>query len=835
MDLITGLSTIGSYISGKENNPNSPPNTHSIRRQPINGDNIYNSKKSRQDKRYMSKIAEGRYKQALCNNTDLTGIVPNLYNTRQGLRKSRSMDSITNDHMAFFKNSNLLQDNKIHTKKILKQDPKNNEPTYFAQFEDLSFNNPSMPVSSNNTPKNTNSMQRMEMERSLALQGNYSDFDGCGAMTYGIVPEDQLTHNNMTPFFKKGYGKGYGPDSIEQAQLTNTFQRKTEMFTGSVNNPQYRPKTERRPLFNPHVGLTWIYGMPNFTDYMESRFIPSRERRNEKIHQEVKVTPGLNLGYNEVSKQGYHDTYRVLPPTVDDLRVASNPKVSYGQPVITGMKGSRRPILSNVAKRRPTTFRELDPRDMVKGRSYYTGQTIYGNIDMPSTNRQMTSKAWASAAQYQTTLPTPEGLMPKVKISHKENFKSDAAGHNVTGVERSKSTTNTANTYHAPLTNRTLTQNKTWINPAGPSVVNKNYVIDYKNAIPDNTMRDLAGKNTYLAPAGTGQTNLGGYGIEASGIHLDPTMRQLTQNTTQINGVYNSQLNKGGYEAEQSGIHAPNTLRQLTQNTTQLNGIYNSQLNKGGYEAEQSGVHVPNTLRQLTQNVTQINGIYNSQLNKGGYEAEQSGVHVPNTLRQLTQNVTQINGIYNSQINKGGYQAEQSGTIAKPTLRQLTQNTTQINGIYNSQINKGGYQAEQSGTIAKPTLRQLTQHNTTIQPAYRHEATQTRTRSDYNAALMNIARENANIVRDGGKPTDCNYEVIPTYEQMTVELKDPIQVNRDVYGTQYGQNPLQCIPQMHTRFGKGLPEQDFRLDPCVLSGLQTNPFINNVMFKAVEY
>ena len=45
----------------------------------------------------------------------------------------------------------------------------------------------------------------------------------------------------------------------------------------------------------------------------------SKYKTGEKIHQEVRVTPGLNLGYNEVSKQGFHDTYQVLPKTVDEL------------------------------------------------------------------------------------------------------------------------------------------------------------------------------------------------------------------------------------------------------------------------------------------------------------------------------------------------------------------------------------------------------------------------------------------------------------------------------------------------------------------------------------
>ena len=81
--------------------------------------------------------------------------------------------------------------------------------------------------------------------------------------------------------------------------------RKMDLFTGSLNNLEWKPKTERRPLFSPLVGLTHIYGSPVMTSEYESRFIPSRERRNEKPFQETRVTPGLNLGYNEVGKSSY--------------------------------------------------------------------------------------------------------------------------------------------------------------------------------------------------------------------------------------------------------------------------------------------------------------------------------------------------------------------------------------------------------------------------------------------------------------------------------------------------------------------------------------------------
>ena len=180
------------------------------------------------------------------------------------------------DHMSLFKKSNMLSNNRVHERKFSKQIQDENEPSYLSQFEELAFDNPSDPVSSNNIPHKmgrNSSMAKMEIERDLALQGNYSKFEKTNDMTYGITDEKDFVHNNMVPFFKRGIGKGYSPDSIVQKKLDDVKQRKLERFSGSTKNIEYRPKTERRPLFNPHVGLTHIYGTPNFTNYMESRFI----------------------------------------------------------------------------------------------------------------------------------------------------------------------------------------------------------------------------------------------------------------------------------------------------------------------------------------------------------------------------------------------------------------------------------------------------------------------------------------------------------------------------------------------------------------------------------
>ena len=836
MDLTSGLTAFGKYLSDRTKPDDAPVHTSRVKRSQINTNNIYNSHNVKKNKRFVKGVANKRYKKS--RKPRETGIVPNFYNqveyvnnrdlerwerfrNRQKEKNAKRIDAMdrsknprkkilegfTNndtdstfsddgsimsnvsnkschsrnsidigDHMAFFKKSAMIRDNRKHTEKFMAKPHNNGEPGYASQFQELTFNNPGDPVSSNNIHHETGKygdVSRLETERKLALDGNFSNFNNTD-MTYGIVDKKDFVHNNMVPFFNRGVGKGYEQDSIMQKKWNDIKQRKLERFTGSVKNVEYRPKTERRPLFNPQVGLTWIYGMPNFTNYFETRYIPGRERRNEKPFQPVRTTPGLNHAYNEVSKQGFHDTFRALPRTVDELRTANNPKISYGSVVIPGLKYTRRPIVPHVAKRRPVRFKENDPRDFIKGTTYYRAPSIHGNYDAPSTNRQETTRAWYSAAKFNETLHKPDSMYEQVRISHKENFLYDA-GHNVKGVGREKNTSHTSNSYHVDPTMRDLQGKRTWLNPAGPEF-KKHHAFDMHTNAPAPTCRDLTQYNTYLRPTGTEWKK--GNAFDMNTNIPDPTLRDLTQNVTHLrpagpewkkgnafdmhsnipnstcrdltqnntylrpagpeykkdiafdriagipdptlkditqNKTYQGPLGytesqKGGYHAQ--NIIVPATLRQVTQNKTWQAPLGYAESQKGGYHAQ--NVIAPTTLRQTIQNKTWQAPLGHNESQRGGYHAQ--NIIVPTTLRQTTQNVTQYGPLAHTEHQQGAYQINVQNTVAPTTLKQLTQNVTQYGPLGNHDKEKGGYQVEVQNTIAPTTLRQLTQNVTQYGP-----------------------------------------------------------------------------------------------------------------------
>ena len=182
------------------------------------------------------------------------------------------------------------------------------------------------------------------------------------SLTGEKIQKENFKHNNMVPFFGgKVKGATVSAD-IAQTQLDN--------MQGSGS--QHFKKKEQAPLFKPHQNMSWSNGMPNTTDFMQSRQLPGTKMNNIKPWDEEKVAPGLGLGYTtEGSGVGYNaavqDRNAWLPKTVNQLRYDTNPKVTYG---LAGHEGPATYYIKDpgtletqgrVEKNRPDTNYEIGP------------------------------------------------------------------------------------------------------------------------------------------------------------------------------------------------------------------------------------------------------------------------------------------------------------------------------------------------------------------------------------------------------------------------------------------------------------------------------------------
>jgi hypothetical protein len=646
---------------------------------------------------------------------------------------SRSMDNAkitTRTHVDLIDQAKQLSNNKLHTKKFATD----KQPSFLDQFEPMKYNTSGNPVSKNSAPNVTgnNAMTaKIQAERNLALAGGYSNASDLNEhMDYGVVSPDSnsFRHDNMVPFFS---GATYGNNIDSERHRDTVKQRKVDTFTGSIKDVAWRPKTERKPLFNPFRDTPgYVYGMPQVSDKFQQYMIPGKERRNEYVVDQVRVTPGLNLGYDEDANFGFHDPTRIMPKTTNELRAANNPKITYEKPIIFGQKGTNRAVLPNVAKRKNETFKELDTGDILPSKAQWTAPTAYGETVAPTTQRQHTQhKTYINPSQqhsaqqggYHATQP---GMT--AKHTHFETYANNShqqAAHNHEATQGG---------YHAQQpgvtakpTHRMTTQNNNYQQVAHHHESQQGgYHAQQPGTVAKNTHFETYANNTHQMGAKHHQAQQGGYQTAQPGTIAKPTHRMATQNKTYQNVAQHHESQQGGYQTAQTGTIAKPTHRIATQNRTYQNAAQHKNSMQGGYQTALPGTIAKPTHRMKTQNRTYQNAAQHKDSMQGGYHSAQLGMVAKPTHRMATQNKTYHNAVQHKDSMQGGYHTAQPGTIAKQTHRMATQNKTYQNVVKHKDSMQGGYHAAQPGTIAKPTHRMTTQNKTYQNAVKRHESQQ---------------------------------------------------------------------------------------------------------------
>lgn len=170
-------------------------------------------------------------------------------------------------------------------------------------------------------------------------------------LTGVAMAADEFTHNNMVPFFR-GSVKQNMTDDANRSMLDN-------MIGTGFNQIE---KREQAPLFDPHREPTGnITGLENISDFFHDRVVPSTNRAFEKPMESTMVGPGLEQGFSSLPIGGFQqfETMEVAKRglSVDDLRAASNPKLTYEGVVIPGQAiGTQRGDIGEVRKYHPDKF-----------------------------------------------------------------------------------------------------------------------------------------------------------------------------------------------------------------------------------------------------------------------------------------------------------------------------------------------------------------------------------------------------------------------------------------------------------------------------------------------
>jgi hypothetical protein len=179
-----------------------------------------------------------------------------------------------------------------------------------------------------------------------------SNIEDIYSLSGDYVVSNEFKHNNMVPFYGAKI-KGQMYNRASESQLDNMVGSGSQMMR----------KVEQAPLFEPKSDMQYPYGTPGMSEFFASRQVPSTINNNVKPFESIQVGPGLNKGYDSKGSGGFNsgmeqrETWQ--PKTVDQLRVDTNPKMSY---ILDGLGGPADSAIKNVGiegfveKYRPDTF-----------------------------------------------------------------------------------------------------------------------------------------------------------------------------------------------------------------------------------------------------------------------------------------------------------------------------------------------------------------------------------------------------------------------------------------------------------------------------------------------
>ena len=203
------------------------------------------------------------------------------------------------------------------------------------------------------------------------------------------VLHSQVTkgHNNEVPFF--------GP-RVTQAMYSGGTDHILDSKTGA--GKEYFQKRETFSMFDIKTGTGNPFGQQVETDFEQSRMVSGMQARNVFPIEQVRVAPGSNAGYTNLGDGGFQqDQLRewALPPTTDELRVVSKPKLSYSTEPTPGVNKVTLPgIQAQVNKNKPDRFAVLGMDRANTAVGAQTAPMMYAEQPMKTQARETTEREY---------------------------------------------------------------------------------------------------------------------------------------------------------------------------------------------------------------------------------------------------------------------------------------------------------------------------------------------------------------------------------------------------------------------------------------------------------
>ena len=507
-------------------------------------------------------------------------------------------------------------------------------------------------------------------------------FQGISLTGNQIEPND-FTHNNMQPFFGS---------TIRQNLDEFSTRGIMENFTGTNDN--YQKKQETKQFFQPQKNMSNVYGSQNLDGYMLDRYSVSRYRENETPIEKVYVGPGLNKGYTNEGSGGFQQAETrdyITPKTTDEIRVKTNPKISYYGRINAGEKISKPTKIGTVYKNRPDTFYVQNADRLLTT----TGQIIAPEQRPCIINRYTNRKTTGLKSREGPAAPTHGSVAQvrsKYKVSHKVTYKYDDPVNKTSNDQWS-----ILNLFSSAPNDYGKKSIRLRNNKKLP-VENKNYKLNYKSETemgPSRSEQKIKKPKKYSTIKNKRQGNLKG---ATNNVIYDPNdVARTTIKEQNIDNNFRSNVSVG---TRGNTVYDPN---DVTRTTIKEQNIDNNFRSNASVSTRGNTVYDPNDVTRTTIKEQNIDNNFRSN---ASVSTRGNTVYDPNDVTRTTIKEQNIDNNFrsNASVSTRGNVVYDPENIARTTIKETNIDNNREGNVGTSK--RGNY--IKNNEKAKKTIKQST-------------------------------------------------------------------------------------------------------------------------------
>ncbi len=572
-------------------------------------------------------------------------------------------------------------------------------PPFPIMYNKVDYSEKSLPIEYNSYQKyddiviDTVDVNKAEINPNLTKNNrslpNSGGFGGI-SLTGNQIDPNTFTHNNMTPFFG-----GNVRQNLDEFSTRGIF----ENFTGTQDN--YQKKQEQGLFFQPQENMSNVYGTGNLDGYMYDRYYVSNIRSNETPIEKVYVGPGLNQGYTNEPSGGFQQPDAqdyAMPKTVDEMRVKTNPKISYYGRVVSGAKIAKPGKIGTVYKNKPDTFYVQEPDRYLTTTGAVIAPEQRPCIITRYTNRKTTElkTRTGSAAPVHGTVAQ---VRSKYKISNKITYTDDgprnADGTGTWSLLSMFGMKDVPNDYGKKSIrirdNKRVENNE---NDKG------NNIINIKPQVGKGTIRNQKLKYSKKNDLIDNKRNGNLQGNNKTKLYYSDKARATIKETNVINN-HNGMLSNTG--ASKGIAYDPNDVARTTIKETNIHNNHSGMLSNTG--ASKGIAYDPDDVARTTIKETNIHNNHSGMLSNTG--ASKGIAYDPDDVARTTIKETNIHNNHSGMLSNTG---ASRGVVYDPVdTAKVTMKQTTIKNKRKGNINstsQGIY--VKNGDSAKTTTKQTT-------------------------------------------------------------------------------------------------------------------------------